>query len=128
MEVNSLKHNFWQILNLAKSLLAKNEVLKAKLKEQGTIYNWNLTELTKTIDDLKYKNTLLQRKVNIDLDEEPTVIAKEYPLALEDFSHQESQEEVKNPKEPLMFDQTSHSSYEDPPSSNSSSPTSNRSA
>ena len=34
IEVSSLKHNFWQILNLSKQLLARNEVLKAKLKEQ----------------------------------------------------------------------------------------------
>ena len=73
-----MKHNFTQILNLAKNLLAKNEVLKAKLKEQETIYNWNLTEFEKTIFDLKQKNGMLLRKLNITEEDEPQVVSRDY--------------------------------------------------
>ena len=78
VEVNGLKHNFTQILNLAKNLLAKNEVLKAKLREQETIYNWNLTEFEKTIADLKQKNSMLLRKLNITEEDEPQVVSQDY--------------------------------------------------
>ena len=84
VEVNGLKSNFTQILNLAKNLLAKNEVLKAKLKEQDTIYNWNLTEFEKTISDLRQKNSMLLRKLNITEEDEPQVVSRDYNDVVKD--------------------------------------------
>lgn len=77
VEVSSLKHNFWQILNLSKQLLARNEVLKAKLKEQEKCFEWKLTEMQKTIDDLKRKNNMLQKKLATD-DDGLSVVSKDY--------------------------------------------------
>ena len=77
VEVSSLKHNFWQILNLSKQLLARNEVLKAKLKEQEKCFEWKLTEMQKSIDDLKRKNGLLQKRLANDEDG-VSVVSKDY--------------------------------------------------
>ena len=77
VEVSSLKHNFWQILNLSKQLLARNEVLKAKIKEQERSYEWKTAEMQKSIDDLKRKNMFLQKKLATD-DDGVSVVTKEY--------------------------------------------------
>lgn len=77
VEVSSLKHNFWQILNLSKQLLARNEVLKAKLKEQERSFEWKITEMQKTIEDLKRKNNLLQKKIATE-DDGVSVVSKDY--------------------------------------------------
>ena len=77
IEVSSLKHNFWQILNLSKQLLARNEVLKAKLKEQERSFEWKITEMQKSVDDLKRKNNLLQKKLATDEDG-LSVVSKDY--------------------------------------------------
>lgn len=87
VEVSSLKHNFWQILNLSKQLLARNEVLKAKLIEQERSCEWKIAELQKTTEDLKRKNNLLQKKLAID-GEDVSVTSKEYQdVVKETFSH-----------------------------------------
>ena len=77
VEVSSLKHNFWQILNLSKQLLARNEVLKAKLKEQERSFEWKVTEMQKTIEDLKRKNNMLQKKLSTGEDS-VSVVSKDY--------------------------------------------------
>ena len=64
-EVGDLKHNFAQAMNLAKNLIAKNEVLRSILKENESKYNYNLNEMEKAIEDLRQKNMMLQRRLNI---------------------------------------------------------------
>lgn len=76
-EIECLKHSFWQILSLSKQLLARNEVLKAKIVEQDRSFEWKIAEMQKSIDDLKRKNTILQKKLSID-DEDLNVISKDY--------------------------------------------------
>ncbi|OMJ95440.1 hypothetical protein SteCoe_1207 [Stentor coeruleus] len=99
VEVSSLKHNFWQILNLSKQLLARNDVLKAKLREQEKCFEWKLTEMQKTIDDLKRKNNLLQKKIANE-DDGVSVVSKDYEDvvkgSLSQVSPRESYEVYKN--------------------------------
>jgi dGTP triphosphohydrolase len=99
VEVSSLKHNFWQILNLSKQLLARNEVLKAKLKEQEKCFEWKLTEMQKSIDDLKRKNNLLQKRLANDEDG-VSVVSKDYEDvvkgSLSQVSPRESYDAYKN--------------------------------
>lgn len=99
VEVSSLKHNFWQILNLSKQLLARNDVLKAKLREQEKCFEWKLTEMQKTIDDLKRKNNLLQKKIANEEDG-VSVVSKDYEDvvkgSLSQVSPRESYEMYKN--------------------------------
>ena len=101
VEVGSLKHNFWQILNLSKQLLARNEVLKAKLKEQERSFDWKVAEMQKTIDDLKRKNAMLQKKLATDEDG-VSVVSKEYhDVVKENFSQgspKDSYDFYKNPE------------------------------
>ena len=100
VEVSSLKHNFWQILNLSKQLLARNEVLKAKLKEQERSYEWKTTEMQKNIEDLKRKNALLQKKLATD-DDGVSVVTKEYEEVMKGTLSQSSPREFyEKSKEP----------------------------
>ncbi|OMJ94610.1 hypothetical protein SteCoe_2094 [Stentor coeruleus] len=105
VEVSSLKHNFWQILNLSKQLLARNDVLKAKLREQEKCFEWKITEMQKTIDDLKRKNNILQKKIANEEDG-VSVVSKDYEDvvkgSLSQVSPRESYEMYKNSEQVNM--------------------------
>ncbi|OMJ80733.1 hypothetical protein SteCoe_18939 [Stentor coeruleus] len=80
-ETECLKHSFLQMLSLSKQLLARNEVLKAKITEQEMCFEWKIAEMQKNIDDLKRKNSVLQKKLSID-DDDLNVISKDYQEVL----------------------------------------------
>ena len=82
-EIADLKHNFWQLVNLTRSLQAKNQVLKARIKENESTYNWSLAEMNKEADDLKHKNLVLMKKLNLPPDEDYNVVSQDYHQVLQ---------------------------------------------
>jgi CHASE3 domain sensor protein len=80
-ETECLKHSFLQMVSLSKQLLARNEVLKAKITEQEMCFEWKIAEMQKNIDDLKRKNSVLQKKLSIE-DDDLNVVSKDYQEVL----------------------------------------------
>jgi len=82
VEVETLEHNFWQLLNITKRLLARNEVLKAKLNEQTQEFQWRLREIEKENEDFRRKNLLLQKKLSAYECDDLSVVSKDYQEVL----------------------------------------------